>query len=71
MRLNRLGYLVKEGLKSIFTHGFMSFASVSIIVACLIIMGSFSLLAVNIDAIITNLEQQNEVLAFVDEELIG
>jgi len=69
MRLNRLGYLVKEGLKSIFTHGFMSFASVTIIVACLIIMGSFSLLAVNIDAIITNLEQQNEVLAFVDEEL--
>jgi cell division transport system permease protein len=69
MKLNRLGYLIKEGLKSIFTHGFMSFASVTIIVACLIIMGSFSLLAVNIDAIITNLEQQNEVLAFVDEEL--
>lgn len=61
---------MKEGLKSIFTHGFMSFASVTIIVACLIIMGSFSLLAVNINAIITGLEQQNEVLAFVDEDLL-
>jgi cell division transport system permease protein len=69
MKLNRFGYLVLEGLKNIFSHGFMSFASVTIIVACLIIMGSFSLVAVNIDAIITDLEQQNQVLAFVDESL--
>lgn len=69
MKLNRLFYLIKEGIKSIFTHGFMSFASVTIIVACLIIMGSFSLLAFNIDAMITDLEQDNEILAFVDDSL--
>lgn len=69
MKLNRFGYLLKEGIKSIFTHGFMSFASVTIIVACLIIMGSFSLLAVNVDNIIGELEQENSILAFVDEEL--
>lgn len=69
MKVNRFSYLVKEGLKSIFTHGFMSFASVTIIVACLIIMGSFSLLAVNVDSIISKLEQENEILAFVDETL--
>jgi cell division transport system permease protein len=69
MKLNRMGYLIKEGIKSIFTHGFMSFASVTVIVACLIIMGSFSLLAVNIDNIIGELEQENSMLAFVDEEL--
>lgn len=67
MKLNRIGYLFKEGIKSIFTHGFMSFASVTIIVACLIIMGCFSLLTVNIDAIITELEQENQILAFVDD----
>ena len=69
MKVNRFSYLFKEGLKSIFTHGFMSFASVTIIVACLIIMGSFSLLAVNVDSIISTLEQENEILAFVDETL--
>ncbi len=68
MRLNKLGYLFKEGFKSIFSHGFMSFASVTIIVACLIIMGSFSLVAVNIDALIDTLEDDNQMLAFVDEE---
>ena len=67
MKLNRMAYLIKEGIQSIFTHGFMSFASVTIIVACLIIMGCFSLLTVNIDAIITELEQDNQILAFVDD----
>ncbi len=67
MKLNRTGYLFKEGIKSIFTHGFMSFASVTIIVACLIIMGSFSLLALNVDQIIGELEQENEILAYVDD----
>ena len=69
MKLNRIGYLLKEGVKSIFTHGFMSFACVVVIVACLLIMGSFALLAVNIDYNIEELEQQNEILAYVDEEL--
>ncbi len=69
MKANRFFYLVKEGIKSIFTHGFMSFASVTIIVACLIIMGSFSLLSFNIDAMISEMERDNEILAFVDDEL--
>ena len=67
MKLNKLGYLFKEGFRSIFSHGFMSFASVSIIIACLLIMGSFSLVAVNIDALIDSLENQNQMLAFVDD----
>ena len=66
--VNKIGYLLAEGFRSIFTHGFMSFASVTIIIACLIIMGSFSLLAVNINEIIQNLERENEMLAFVGEE---
>lgn len=66
--MNKVGYLLKEGFRSVFTHGFMSFASVTIIIACLLIMGSFSLLAVNIDALIADLESQNEMLAFVDED---
>lgn len=69
MRLNRFGYLVREGFRSIGTHGFMSFASVTIIMACLIIMGSVSLLSVNIDELIADLEDQNEVVCFVDESV--
>lgn len=69
MRLSRYGYLIREGFRSITTHGFMSFASVTIIMACLIIMGSVSLLSVNIDELIKDLENENEIVAFVDEEI--
>ncbi len=65
--MNKFGYLLKEGFKSIFTHGLMSFASVTIIMACLLIMGSFSLLSINIDNMIGDLESENQVLAIVDE----
>ena len=69
MSLSKSTYLIREGFRSIRTHGFMSFASVTIITACLIIMGSFALLSVNVDSIIRDLEEESEVLAFVDESL--
>ncbi len=48
-------------------HGFMSFASITIIMACLIIMGVFTLLGMNINSVIGELEAQNEIVAFIDE----
>ena len=69
MIFSRSGYLIREGFRSIKTHSFMSFASVTIIMACLIIMGSVTLLSFNIDALIKNLEDQNEVVAFVDDAI--
>ena len=68
MRRLNIGYFIKEGFSSIFSHGLMSFAAVCMIVACLIIMGSFSLLALNVDNMLSQLEEENEFLAFIDEE---
>ncbi len=68
MRRFNLGYFIKEGFTSIFSHGLMSFAAVCMIVACLIIMGSFSLLAVNVDDMLSHLEEENEFLAYIDED---
>jgi cell division transport system permease protein len=47
----------------------MSFASVCIITACLIIMGSFSLLAINVNSIIGEFENENVILAYVADTL--
>ncbi|MBR0162807.1 MAG: permease-like cell division protein FtsX [Oscillospiraceae bacterium] len=69
--MTKLAYLIREGFRSIKTHGFMSFASVTIITACLIIMGSIALLSLNIDSLIEDLEQQNEVVALVDDAVPG
>ena len=63
------GYYVSEGFHSIFTHGFMSFAAVCMIVACLLIMGSFTLLAVNLDNTLGDLESENEMVVYIDDSL--
>jgi len=68
-RRNNLGYYIKEGVSSVFTHGFMSFASVAIIIACLLIMGSFLLVAMNVNDLIEEAESRNEVLAFMYSDL--
>jgi cell division transport system permease protein len=39
------------------------------IISCLLLMGSFSLLAVNINNIIADLEAQNQVIAYINESL--
>jgi len=69
MKLTNLGYLLKEGIKGIFTHGFMSFAAVCVTVACLLIVGSFSILVYNVNIMVEELNQTNEILAYVDETL--
>lgn len=69
MRNTNLGYHFQEGFHSIFTHGLMSFAAVCMIVACLLIMGSFSLVALNLNRMLGDLEKENEFLAYIDDSL--
>ena len=69
MRANTIGYLLKEGLRHIFTHGFMSFAAVCVTVACLVIVGSFSILAYNLDLMVEDLNQTSEILVYIESDL--
>ena len=69
MKLNNIGYLLKEGFKGIFTHGFMSFASVCVTVACLLIVGSFSILSYNLDVMVEELNKTSEILVYVDSAM--
>ena len=69
MKINNLGYLLKEGIKGIFTHGFMSFAAVCVTVACLLIVGSFSILMYNVNIMVEELNKTNEILVYVDSSL--
>lgn len=69
MKLNNLGYLLKEGFRGIFLHGFMSFAAVCVTVACLVIVGSFSALAYNLDEMVKELNQTSEILVYIDSSL--
>ena len=67
MARHNFGYFVHEGVSNMFSHGFMSFAAIGITVACLLIMGTFTLVAVNANELLLTLEQENEILAYVDD----
>ena len=69
MKINNIGYLLKEGVKGIFKHGFMSFAAVCVTLACLLIIGSFSILVYNVNIMVDDLNKTNEILVYIDSEL--
>ena len=61
------GYFLREGLTSAFVHGFTSFAAMLVIAACLMITGTFSLVAYNLDLQIRELEGKSEIVIYIDE----
>ena len=67
MKSNNFGYLLKEGIRGIFLHGFMSFAAVCVTVACLVIIGSFSVLLYNLNIMVAEVEKDAEILVYIDE----
>lgn len=69
MKINNLGYLLKEGIRGIFLHGFMSFAAVCVTVACLLIVGSFSSVMYNVNIMVEDMNKTNEIMAYVDGSL--
>ena len=66
---HNFSYFFKEGVGNMFSHGFMSFAAIGVTVACLLIMGTFSLVAFDLNENLKDLQRENAVLAFVDEKL--
>ncbi|MCD7755625.1 MAG: permease-like cell division protein FtsX [Firmicutes bacterium] len=69
MKINNIGYLLKEGIRGIFLHGFMSVAAICVTVACLLIVGLFSALTYNLNILVEDLNKTNEILVYVDSEL--
>ena len=67
MAKHDFGYFFHEGRQQYVQPWFMSFAAIGITVACLLIMGTFTLVAVNANELLVTLEQENEILAYVDD----
>ncbi len=67
MNRHTIRYYFTEGFRGIFLHAFSSFAAVGVITACLLIMGSFTLVAVNVQSMVTEMEQSSEIVVEVEE----
>ena len=62
-------YFFREGAGNMLSHGFMSFAAIGVTVACLLIMGTFTLVAYNANENLKDMQKENAILAFVDESM--
>ena len=65
MKFNSSGYLVKEGLKNIWTNRMMSLASIIVLVSCLIITGAAILVSINVTSLISSIGEDNQVNVFL------
>lgn len=64
-----LGYLTKEGFKSIKANKLMSFASIAVLTSCLVMIGCSILVFLNIDSILGKIESQNIIMVFIEDDL--
>lgn len=62
-----LKYLTKEGFRNVWVNRLMSLASVSVLMACLVIIGLGAMIFFNIDALLDTVERQNVVMVYVDK----
>lgn len=69
MRGSSFKYLVKMGFKSIHVNRVMSFAAIGVLISCMLLIGSAMLFSLNVGEIVGYVEQQNEVVVFLDMDL--
>lgn len=65
MRWSIIKYNVQEGLKNVFMNSFMSLASISVMICCMILTGSAVLLSVNLSQMLKSVENQNSITVFL------
>lgn len=61
-------FFLHEGLSNIRLNGFMSFAAISIIGICILIMGSISLVALNANKMVVDVRESSQIRVFIDLE---
>ena len=66
MRRYRPSYFIGQGFKGLWRNGVMSLASITVLLSCLVVMGCFALLLVNIDANLETIGDLNNIKVFVD-----
>ena len=68
MKGSSFTYLIKEGARNIWVNRMMSLASIGILVSCMLLIGSAILLSINLNGMISYVENQNEMVAFLEDD---
>lgn len=69
MRTSNATYLVKKGISSVWKNFLMSFASFSILMVSLLLVSCALLMMMNVNKIMTNIEDTNEITIYLQENV--
>ncbi len=67
-KLESLVYMIGQAFVGIFRNGALSFASVAVLIACLLITGSFFLIITNINHNISDMEYLNQIVIYINKD---
>ena len=62
-------FFLGQAFTSLWRNGVMSAASIAVLMSCLVVLGSFALLVMNINLNLENIAQLNEIVAYCEYDL--
>lgn len=68
MKPRSVRYLTVEGIKNLWANRLMTIASVGVLVACMVIIGLAMLLTMNINKVMSTIEQENVIMAYFNDK---
>lgn len=69
MKFSGLGYLIKEGIKSIWNNRMMSLASIGVLISCLLLTGTAELLTLSVSRNLEDIGGRNVTRVFLQQEI--
>ena len=69
MSLHSIGYLFREGLKSLWKNRTMSIASIGVLISCLLLTGFAGMASLNLSVMMRSIEGNNSVRVYLQENV--
>lgn len=63
-----LKYLIKEGFRNTWTNRMMSIASICVLMSCLVLIGSASMIFLNMDSLLSRIEEENVIMVYIKDD---
>ena len=60
-------YLIKEGFRNTWTNRMMSIASICVLLSCLVLIGSASMIFLNINSLVERIEDENVIMVYIKD----
>ena len=67
--MRSFGYLLKEGIKSLWKNRTMTIASIAVLLSCLLLTGAAELITLNVSSVVEDIGGENVTRVFLEQEV--